>query len=330
MFAWIAAILLGALAPALIVAGLSANLMVLPLVFAVTLAHSIILGLPVALFYRARRWTRLSTVVIGAFLIGAIPIGMLGWPMHPSVRGTASVDGVTTIINGIPTFAGWLGYLESLVIFGAYGVTGGLVFWLTLRWSGVLTVANPESTRSMPSQSRIGLLLAGAAVAASVAVAALPSITKDRSCHNMFRDGRSSVSPQASIDLDIAMDDWPRLTRLLEGFGVSHGMSFRNSGESTPAIKILGLSACTEDGIVITADEQRWASRNYASPIEGRGVPIGVYDLNDGTGWQRLAQELVALLDSEWRGKVRFRDGNGRLVAGSTVLGPQTNSPPSR
>ena len=42
MFAWIAAILLGALAPALIVAGLSANLMVLPLVFAVTLAHSII------------------------------------------------------------------------------------------------------------------------------------------------------------------------------------------------------------------------------------------------------------------------------------------------
>jgi hypothetical protein len=330
MFPWIAAILLGALAPALIVAGLSANLVVLPLAFAVTLAHSIILGLPVALLYRARRWTRLGAVIAGAFLIGAIPGGLVTWPMRPSLKGTASVDGITTMIDGVPTLAGWLGYLESLAIFGAYGAAGGFVFWLTLRWSGVLTVTYPEATRPMPSQSRIGILLAAAAVTTSVAVAALPSITKDRSCHNMFRDGRGSVVPKVRIDLDIAMDDWPRLTNLLEQFGASHNMSFRSSNEGNPAVKVLGLSACTEEGLVITADEQRWASRNYASPIEARGVPIGVFDLNDGTGWQPLARQLVAVLDSEWRGKVRFRDGNGRLVPESAVLAPQTNSPPSR
>src|SRR6266700_663011 len=102
MLPWIAAVLLGALAPALVVAGLSANLMLLPLAFAVTLGHSVVLGLPAALFCRAKRWTRFSAAIVGALLIGAIPVGIFGWPMHPSWRTSASVDGVPTIIDGVP------------------------------------------------------------------------------------------------------------------------------------------------------------------------------------------------------------------------------------
>jgi len=211
---------------------------------------------------------------------------------------------------------------------GMLGTAGGLVFWLTLRHSGVLAVTRQVPAETTLGRSRIGIFLAGTAVAASVAVSALPSITRDRSCHNMFRDGRSSARPMANIDLDIGMDDWPRFTKLLEGFGTSHGMSFRNSNDSKPSVEILGLSACSEEGLVITANEFRWASRSYAPPMAGWGVPIGVFDLNDGIGWQPVAQELVAALASEWPGKVRFRDGNGRFVPGFGVVVPQANSAP--
>ena len=323
MLPWIAAVLLGALIPALIVAALSASLMLLPLAFAVTLGHSMILGLPVALLYRSKRWTRLSVAIVGAFLIGAVPAGFIAWPMNLALKTTASVDGVATIIDGVPTLAGWLGYLELMAACGGLGAVGGLVFWLTLRCSGAFTANDPESTSLVPSQSRIGILLAGAAVAASVAVFALPAITKDRSCHNMFRDGRRSVAPKVNIDLDVTMDNWPRLTTLLEEFGMSHGMSFRNSSDSRPDVKVLGHSACSEEGLVISALDQRWAQRGYAPVMKGWGVPIGVYGLTNGVGWQLPAQDLVAKLESEWPGKVRFRDGSGGLVARSTVLAPQ-------
>jgi hypothetical protein len=156
-------------------------------------------------------------------------------------------------------------------------------------------------------------VLSAAATIASVAVAAIPSITMDRSCHNMFRDGRRSVLSSLNIDLDITMDDWPAVTTLLENFGVSHGMLFRNSSSSRPQVKVLGLSACTEQ-VVITVVDQRWASRNYAPLMAGRGVPVGIYDLTEGSAWRPLARELVAELDSQWPGRVQFRDGGGRLV----------------
>jgi hypothetical protein len=320
MLPWIAAILLGALAPALIVAGVSASIAILPIVFGITLGHSVILGLPVALFYRAKQWKRVSAAMIGAALIGAIPVGIFAWPLsYPSLKTTASVGGVATIIDGVPTVAGWFGYLKLLGLFGGLGAAGGLVFWLTLRWSGVLTA---DPTTPALRQRRIGLLFVGAAITASAIVLALPSINMDRSCHNMLRDGRRSASPKVNIDLDVAIDDWPRLASLLEEFALSRRMSFRNLSDSQPAVKILGLSVCSQEGLVITADELRWASRNYAPAMDGRGVPVGVFDLKDGAGWQPLARELVAVLDSEWQGKVRFRGRDGRLMPRPAELIP--------
>jgi len=86
IFPWVAAVLFGALVPALIVAGFSAEIMVLPWAFAITLGHSLILGLPIALVYRAIRWTHLTAAIAGGFLIGAVPGGLLAWPV--SLSGT--------------------------------------------------------------------------------------------------------------------------------------------------------------------------------------------------------------------------------------------------
>ena len=272
-----------------------------------------------------------DATIASAFLVGAIPVGILTWPLNfPSLKGTASINAVMTIVDGVPTLAGWLAYLEGLGTFGAFGATGGLAFWLTLKFSGVLAPSPVETFVLDHRQARVGIALASVAVIASASIAAIPGITKDRSCHNMFRDGRRSVAPKIRIDLDADLEAWPSLTTLLEEFGPAHGMTFRNSTVSKPDVRVLGLSACNELGLVITADEQRWASRNFASLIAGQGVLIGVFDLNDGSGWQSLASDLIAALESEWPGKVRFRDGSGRLVALSTVLGPQTGSSPSQ
>jgi hypothetical protein len=94
-------------------------------------------------FYSAKQWTRLGAVIVGAFLIAALPGGLLAWPMNPSLKTTASVDGVATIVDGVPTLAGWLSYLKLLGIAGSLGAVGGLVFWLTLRCSRVLAVNQP-------------------------------------------------------------------------------------------------------------------------------------------------------------------------------------------
>jgi len=298
MFPWIAAALFGALVPAVIVAGLLQDVRLLPAAFAITLGHAVIFGLPIALLFRARRWTRLSAVLASAFLVGAIPLGLPTSLRGPPAEGLAD----------------WLAEIWPVWAFGLLGAIGGFVFWLTLRSCGLLG-AVPET----PSR-RWNVALAGFAAVAALAVAAVPGMTKDRSCHNVFRDGRSSAGPSLNVDLDIPMDDWSTLTTLIEDFAASHGMSFQNAGIDKPEVKTLGLSACTEQGLVISANDQRWAAQNYAPILPGRGVPISVFDLSGGDAWQPLARDLAAAFDSQWPEKVRFIGRDGRAVSRSEAL----------
>ena len=154
----------------------------------------------------------------------------------------------------------------------------------------------------------IALLLTGG-------VAAIPAITKDRTCHNMFRDGRrTGVTPQARIGLEIDVEGWPKLIQTLQQFAAAHSLSFRNASKSHPeVVQALYLSLCNERGVNITVNDQRWASRSY-NPFGGGGVPIGVYELQAGSGWEPLTRSLIGVLESSWPGSVRYRDGNGRVV----------------
>ncbi len=150
MFPWIAAVLLGAVVPALCYGAVMPNWRFLQLAFIVTLAHAIILGLPVALFYRAKRWTRLSGVVLGALLIGVIPI---------------------TFISLLPPPArSWDGYFSSLAVCAVLGAIGGFAFWLTLKSCGLLALSDQGVAAPTLGQRRLGILLAIAAVTTSVAV----------------------------------------------------------------------------------------------------------------------------------------------------------------
>lgn len=320
---WIAALLLGALAPAALFAAISGNAaQMLPVAFAVSLGHALILGVPAALLSRRKRWDRLWIAVAGAALIGMLPVGILTWPFNPSRRGFSSVDGVVQEVDGIPSLAGWISYVELLAGLAVLGAIGGLIFWSTLRGCGLIPV--DAQARLRP---RFGLGLALLAVAASGSVAALPMISADRSCHNVFRNGLRSVSAVINIDLDIAQAEWRDLAKLLEQFGQSRKMSFLDLSQSQAStVDTLYLSLCAEDGRVISVNEQLWHT-GHLSP-SNRGVGVVIYDPRGTHDWPALARELVAALEDKWRGKVRFRDPGGRLVPAPPELSSPAGGPP--
>jgi hypothetical protein len=119
--AWILATLLGALAPAAIFSIAVQSIGALPFVLAFTLAHTLVLGLPIALLFRFMRWQRPYLAVVTGFLIGAMPNGVLSWPTD-----------------------NWLKLSVILGVYGGLGASGALAFWLTLRWAGALDDASSE------------------------------------------------------------------------------------------------------------------------------------------------------------------------------------------
>jgi hypothetical protein len=319
--ACVAAFLFAGLVPALVVAWLGGSVRLLPFAFGLTLGHAIVLGLPVFLFFRAKRWVNpFSSTGVG-FVVGAVPGGVLTWPLRPGIRGSASIDGVLTQIDGIPTVAGWLKYGEFLILLGAFGALAGLVFWLTLKLTGASpTTGKAGDDGSQPPdyralRARSGMALAITAIVLSGGVMSIPSITKDRTCHNMFRDGRTSIGPQVDIELQLAIDDWPRFTKFLQNFSVAHQLSFRDTSQTKPGIaRILALSLCNDRGINIEVIDQRWASRHFEPLIAGRGTSIPVYEVHEHSGWERLARDLVEELEAAWPGKVQFRGRDGRVI----------------
>jgi len=299
----------------------------LPITLGVTLAHATLLGLPVALVFRAKQWMRLGPILAAAFLVGTTPGGILALL---SMGGTmsASVDGLPTIVNGVPTWVGWKQYGMVVGALGGLGAVGGFIFWLTLKIGS--PTADPSDHPKTSVNPRIAVVLAGIAIAASAVVFAIPSITKDRSCHNLFRDGRKSAEPKVSIDLDLTMDDWPAVTAFIKDFAAAHSMSFRDSSRSQSDVNARHLNSCTEEGIVIDAMEPVWTRKGYSHAPHLMGLPIWVYAAREDASWEGVSRELIAALESRWPGKLRFRDRMGNVVSESEVLPPENGSPGSR
>ena len=111
---------------------------------AITLGHAVILGMPVALLYRRLRWRSPAFALAGGFVIGALPSGLYFWPVDPR-RGTSAWSGTTqTLVDGVPTWAGWVEYLQMLGGFGCLGALGAIVFWVTLKVTGELKTSQPQ------------------------------------------------------------------------------------------------------------------------------------------------------------------------------------------
>ena len=94
--------------------------------FAIALGHAVLLGLPLFLVFRSKGWINVMSCVVSGFAVGALPAGVLTWPMqHPELHTSALVDGVQTIINGVIIAAGWVSYVRPLIYFGSFGALLG-------------------------------------------------------------------------------------------------------------------------------------------------------------------------------------------------------------
>ena len=257
--------LAAALAPAAVFAALGGSVRLLTLGFLVALAHAVLLGLPFYLLLRMKGWVNAASTAIGGFFIGVVPAGVVSLPLE-----SANVEG--------------------LLAFGGLGLLGGLAFWATLR------VTRQPSRLRAPSLVVVPVLAA--------ATLAVPLLTKDRSCHNLLRDGRSTISAALRVDVRIEYQEWPALAALLREFAASHALSFRDSSKDTPdVVRTLYLSAC-DDGVNIEVADQRWAHSGYSRPLGDRGVSLGVYAQRNDIDWQRLAKPLVEALEKRWPGRV--------------------------
>lgn len=297
---------------------LSRSPQVAAIVLGVALAHLI----PAALLYGFLAWKRkvnLVTCLLSGFFVGALPIGLWTFPLrYPELKTNAWLGGTQTMVDGVPTLAGWLQYGGLLLFFGSIGMLGGLIFWKFVRKhhskpDGRTNVAEHRSRTGKPLIHSWAVLPV-CAVLLIGGVFLIPVATKDRSCHNLFRDGRNHASPELGIDLAISRDSWEDLRTFFEEFSSSNDLDFRGSiDDSYSSVSILSLSMCREPGLSIRSNEQYWAHRGEG-PVPGRGISIAVFSLYEDIDWIPVARKLVDGLEAQWPSKVRFRDGEGRII----------------
>jgi len=270
--------------------------------FLISAAH-LALALPLFLCLRRYGWINASTCVASGFFVGMVPVGIWTWPLRYGEMATNAwhgQNGTQIIQDGVPTGAGWLHYIEALLPFGLFGAIAGGIFWLILK----RLQRFGSSSRWIPPGA--GLLVA--------AVLLLPQLTKDRTCHNLFRDGRTSASPVMNIDLVMEEAEWSELESFYQTFALNHGLEFEGQiDRKSESVSVLYLSMCEEPGLHVKSHRQQWHS-SRAAPLPDRGVPISIFQTSVDAAWRPVARELVMALNREFPDRVRFRDEVGGLI----------------
>lgn len=91
----------------------------------------LLLGLPAYILLRYFKLINWWSTLLSGFCLGALPMAIFTWPIrYADMNSSSSVNGVQTMIDGVPTMAGWLQFLEGVLFFGAFGLAAALAFWL--------------------------------------------------------------------------------------------------------------------------------------------------------------------------------------------------------
>jgi hypothetical protein len=331
--ALLAAAFLGALASAALVSVLTLSrieerwnigvvseiLVFTKLIFLVTLAHALVLGLPGYFLLRSRCLIGIVSCGGAGFAIGATPFGAMAL-FSMLVTQDSSSGGKATVINHVPTVAGWIEYVSSVGYIGLLGLFGGVTFGIVIWWCGLRTQAangNQAIPREFPWRSRTVILFA---TILTGTVCGLPHLVRDTSCHNIFRDGRTSVNPQIAADINLTADDWTSLKQIFLDFGGMNGLAFRGDEQMRDGrLMWRTLNLCNEAGITIVVRDEAWLTHIH-SPLANRGMELEIFELKRDSGWQPLARDLVEKLDAEWPNRLTYRGPQGHAIPKEEAL----------
>lgn len=273
--------------------------------FYIALAHACLIGLPLYLILRATRPLGWQTAVIGGFVIGALPVGLLTLGSVDQ----ASIGGVATVIDGTRTAAGWMQYLTFVAGAGMLGVFGALAFGLTVQ-STLPTRrdgATDESVRRAVWRWRDGVpvLIAGAFIFVLIK---LPGSLEDKSCHNPLRGGGTSIAPVANARLSIARSDWEAFHALTKDFARRQGWSYRGDIRSSPQFDMLSTSICEARGTQIMAI----ATRGGGAPDQN--IAISLYQPQGGLSWRSPFKAYYGMLTKRWPGRISLENNMSERI----------------
>lgn len=292
---------------------LSQTVSVARITFFVALAHAVLLGVPAYLLLRPRLRVGFIACCIGGFAVGAVPLGILGL-FTMTMLTSASTGGTPTVVNHVPTLAGWIEYAEGVGWAGLLGLIGGVAFWIGLRFSGQTSRENFQVGPQSTTRLTFSFVAISIAILSAAAIVLLPSFVTDNSCHNLFRNGRTSIGPQVLADINLGADDWPRLQRLLSKFASANSLSFR-ADEQIRDGKIFwrDLNLC-DDNVNIDALDQPWLSQ-INSPLAGRGINLSIYQLRSSSDWKPLARGVLNQIEARWPGRTTFTGPDGNTIS---------------
>lgn len=101
------------------------------LCIAVSSGFVFVLGVPAYFLLQRLKAVRWWSTLATGFTLGAVPMAIFTWPLKsPELKSSASVNGVQTMIDGVPTMAGWFQFIEGVLFLGVCGMVGSLAFWL--------------------------------------------------------------------------------------------------------------------------------------------------------------------------------------------------------
>ncbi|VAW79568.1 hypothetical protein MNBD_GAMMA15-1280 [hydrothermal vent metagenome] len=96
----------------------------------VSLAISVVLGLPIYLFLSRKRIVNLLSLSVGGAIISMLPWALLSYPGIT----TKSIVGQTIVIeNGSYTTEGIVFQIQFIAQFGLCGAISGFIFWLIVK-----------------------------------------------------------------------------------------------------------------------------------------------------------------------------------------------------
>lgn len=297
----------------------SEGLVLAELTYVVALAHALVLGLPGFFLLRSKGRVGIVSCGCAGFLIGAGPFGALGFLSMLGMQN-ASSGGKQTVVNHVPTLAGWIEYASAVGFAGLLGLVGGVTFGGVIRWCGVRSqAANRDQgvPRTLPWRSPIVCSLA---ILLTGAVFGLPHFVRDTSCHNLFRDGRTSIGPQLGADMNLTTDDWTRLRQIFIEFGRANGLAFRGDEQIRDGRlmwRTLGL--CNEAGVTIVVTDKPWLT-DIHSPLANRGMELDIFELKQGSNWQPLAHDLLDKLEVRWSGRLTYHGPRGSAIPREEAL----------
>ena len=112
--------------------------------------HAMLLGFPLYLLVKKYSKFTFTVSATGGFIVGALPLSIYAWPFY-DYGSSSTINGVKTVVNGVPTKAGWFNYFQDAFILGVIGLVSGVVFKYVLsRFKASNNTLNKDATSVAP------------------------------------------------------------------------------------------------------------------------------------------------------------------------------------